>query len=461
MYERGNNKKIVVIGDIMLDEYVWGTINRVSPESCCPVLLSNQTSFQLGGAANVAYQIHALGNDVILAGVIGHDEPGNILAENLLRNSIDCRFVFKHDIVTTTKKRYVNDVHQQMFRVDKEERGHLSTTEISNIVTYLKQNAESINCIVLSDYNKGVLTNESCQSIITAARIVDLPIIIDIKTADIARYKGATIIKGNSKEIGSMLNHIGISNNITKENICFLKQQANVSLVVVTLGKEGIAGIDNNNNYIKHNANQVLVYDVTGAGDIVTAYISVLFNIKPFGEVLKIANKAAGIKVTKFGNSKVLFNEVIEADNKIKEAYEISSIAKGEKIVFTNGCFDILHAGHVDLLQYAKSKGDILVVGLNTDESIRRIKGKNRPVNNLEMRIKVLSAICVVDYIVCFREDTPEKIIHEIKPDVLIKGGDYTLENIVGADYVLKRGGIVEAMPIHYHVSTTQILSSL
>ena len=231
--------------------------------------------------------------------------------------------------------------------------------------------------------------------------------------------------------------------------------------MVVTLGKAGIVGIDCNDYYISHSANQVMVYDVTGAGDIVTAYLGVLFNRLPFDKILGLANKAAEIKVTKFGNSHVSFNELCQSRDKTKNTSEIKELTKGKIVVFTNGCFDVLHAGHIDLLQYAKTKGDVLVVGLNTDDSIRRLKGDKRPINNLEMRIKVLSAINEVDYIVCFDEDTPEKIIHDIKPNVLIKGGDYSIENIVGAEFVQGNGGIVESMPFHYNLSTTKILSCL
>lgn len=462
MQELDNSKKnIIVIGDIMLDEYVFGTVNRVSPESCCPVLHSQRISYQLGGAANVAFQINKLGRKVFLAGIIGKDNSASVILGELSANSIDSRLLFKHDNVTTTKTRYVNDVHQQMFRVDNEEYSCFIKDELNDILSFLKENKENIDCIILSDYNKGVLTCDSCQAIINAANQLQIISVVDIKTPDIKKYQNATVVKGNLKEFATFFPLAENVEDSIETSIRTLKQDLKSKFLAVTLGKKGISGIDSQDNYIHHKANQVMVYDVTGAGDIVTAYIGTNLNDYPFSEVLNLANKAAGIKVTRFGNSYVPFSEVSPSNSKIIKASDIPSLTKGKTIVFTNGCFDVFHAGHADLLHYAKSKGDVLVVGINTDESVKRLKGEKRPVNTLDMRTKVLSSISDVNYIVCFDEATPDKIIREIHPDVLIKGGDYDINNIVGADFVQSYGGIVEAMPFHYNQSTTKILSCL
>lgn len=461
MLGQDKEKLIVVVGDIMLDEYVFGTVNRVSPESCCPILLSQTTSVQLGGAANVADQIRKLGKEVLLVGVIGKDKAGEVLSREFTKTMIDDRFVFTHDIVTTKKTRFVNDVHQQMFRVDNEEYEKLEEDEVYAVVTFLKENANSIHCVILSDYNKGVLTKNSCQAIIKVASENSIPTIVDIKVPDATKYQNATVIKGNLKEFSAFFKSSDTKAVDFDEDMRILKQKMNASSVVVTLGRNGMMAIDEEGHIIKHHANQVLVYDVTGAGDIVTAYIGTLYDSMSFDMVLKLANKAAEIKVTRFGNSHVSFNELLPCKGKVKEVSEILELTRGKKIVFTNGCFDVLHAGHIDLLQYAKTKGDILVVGVNSDISVKRLKGSSRPINSLEMRTRVLAAIGDIDYIVCFDDDTPERIIHEINPHVLIKGGDYTLENIVGADYVKSNGGMVEAMPFHYNLSTSKILSCL
>ena len=462
MQEQDRKKKcVVVIGDIMLDEYILGTVERVSPESCSPILLAKRSTLQLGGAANVAYQIHRLGRDVVLVGIIGKDKPSETLLEELSCHSISSQLVFRHDIVTTQKTRFVNDVHQQMFRVDHEEYDSLDDSETNAILSFLEENADYIDCIILSDYNKGVLTKDSCQSIIRLANKLCVPTLVDVKVPDIAKYENATVIKGNLKEFSAFSPAVDNQRFDIENDLRVIKQKANASFVVVTLGKKGIAGIDSNDHFVSHPANLVMVYDVTGAGDIVMAYIGVLLNSMSFDDVLYYANKAAGIKVSRFGNSHVAFCEVFQEEGKVKSIPEITALTKDKVLVFTNGCFDIFHAGHVDLLHYAKTRGDVLVVGMNTDESVKRLKGENRPINNLEMRMKVLSAVNDVDYIVSFDEDTPERIIKELHPDVLIKGGDYTLETIVGADFVLSYGGKVETMPIHYSQSTTKILSCL
>ena len=458
--DKKDNKFIVVVGDIMLDEYVFGTVSRVSPESCCPILLSQRTSIQLGGAANVAFQISHLGQKVYLAGIIGKDEEGDTLCQILAANAINDKLVFIHESITTKKIRFVNDVHQQMFRVDKEEQSLLTKTETQSIISFMQENANNIDCIVLSDYDKGVLTSETCQTIIRTANYLSINTIVDIKVPDMTRYLNAYIIKGNLKEITAFFPDSEKSNPI-EDLIRILKEKAHSSGIVVTLGKDGIIGIDENNNIIKHSAHQLMVYDVTGAGDIVTAYMGALVNNMSLDDVMNYANKAASIKVSRFGNSHVSFNEIFPGDSKIRDTHDILSLRQGKTLVFTNGCFDIFHAGHADLLHYAKSRGDILVVGINSDESVKRLKGKGRPINNLLMRTKVLSSIIDVDYIVCFEEDTPERIIKEIHPDVLIKGGDYNTDSIVGSDFVLSNGGKVETMPVHFHQSTSKILSSL
>lgn len=462
MQEQDKNKKnIIVIGDIMLDEYVFGTVNRVSPESCCPVLLSQRISYQLGGAANVAYQINKLGRKVFLVGIIGKDNSASIIYNELSANGIDDSLLFKHDVVTTKKTRYVNDVHQQMFRVDNEEYSNFTKEETGAIISYLKENKDNIDCVILSDYNKGVLTCDSCQEFINATNRLGITSIVDIKTPDVKKYLNATIVKGNLKEFSAFFPRIKNVEESIETSMQTLKKELKSQFLAITLGKRGISGIDSQGNYIHHKANQVMVYDVTGAGDIVTAYIGTYLSNFSFSEVLNIANKAGGIKVTRFGNSHVMFSEVSPSDGKIRKASDIPYLTKGKTIVFTNGCFDVFHAGHADLLHYAKSKGDVLVVGINTDESVKMIKGDKRPINSLDMRTKVLSSISDVDYIVCFNTSTPEEIIKEIRPNVLIKGGDYTLDCIVGADFVQSYGGKVETMPFHYNQSTTKILAAL
>ena len=331
--DKNDNKFIVVVGDIMLDEYVYGTVSRVSPESCCPILLSQRTSIQLGGAANVAFQISHLGKRVYLAGIIGKDDEGETLCKVLKANTINDNLVFRHESITTKKIRFVNDVHQQMFRVDREKRAFLTKAETECIISFIQENAKNIDCIVLSDYDKGVLTRESCQAIIRSANSQSLPTIVDIKVPDMTRYLNATLIKGNRKEFCSLFPDSEKGNPL-EELICILKMRIHSSSIIVTLGKDGIIGIDKDNSIFKHSAHQLMVYDVTGAGDIVTAYIGVLMNQMSFEDVMKYANEAASIKVSRFGNSHVTFDEIFPRDSKVKNANEISNLHQGKTIVF-------------------------------------------------------------------------------------------------------------------------------
>ena len=451
-------KEIIVIGDVMLDEYVFGTVNRVSPESCCPVLLKHNIKYQLGGAANVAYQLAKMGQSVTLFGIIGKDPSAIIVKKLLKENNIVSRLV-EHDICTTKKTRFINDVMQQMFRADEEVHNSFTLTELEELTNYIQTNSFKISNIVLSDYNKGVLESNHCQQIIRTSNLYGINTFVDIKVQDKARYTGATIVKGNKKEICRLMQADQEESFDYISKIGKIQKDLEAKAIVVTEGKDGI-GLFEDNKWTKSASRQVSIYDVTGAGDIVIAYISMLYGILPLSEIIEIANEAASIKVTRFGNSYVSLDEITKGSkSKIVNLKDLLYLSQGKKVVFTNGCFDILHAGHVDLLRYAKKKGDILVVGLNSDNSIKRLKGENRPINNFELRSNVLSAIADVDYIIEFDDDTPINIIRSISPHALIKGGDYIIDTIVGAEHVLSYGGIVEAMPFNYNISTTKILN--
>lgn len=446
--------QVVVVGDVMLDEYIMGTVTRVSPESCCPILLKQNSQYQLGGAANVAYQLSKLGREVVLFGIVGNDSTSHIM-QKLLKECNVVSHLFEHNICTTKKTRFINDVMQQMFRFDEETYEIFSESDLNTIHNYIICNYSHIDCIVLSDYNKGVLDNHNCQSIINLANKLNIASIVDIKVQTKERYIGATVIKGNKKEITSFFNNAGLPR--TETELQSLKDMFMAEAIIITEGKDGIA-MFNDNGYYHTSSRQVSVYDVTGAGDVVTAYLAYLHGTMPLMEIIDIANIAASIKVGRLGNSHVKLKEITSNNDKIIELEDFLSISRGKRIAFTNGCFDILHAGHVELLHYAKTKGDLLVVALNSDESIKRLKGNKRPVNNFELRATVLSAIEDVDYIIKFEEDTPLDLIKKISPYALIKGGDYSIDTIVGSNYVLSYGGIVCAMPITYDISTTQIL---
>ena len=459
MQEQIDSHKILVIGDCMLDEYNWGEVSRVSPESCCPILKKTFISYSCGGAANVAYQLQHIGCNVLLAGIIGNDDTGNKLKE-LLKKNIDI-YLYVHKIKTTRKIRFINNVRQQMFRVDEEEYEVLTSEDLLDIKQRIEVESKHLKCIVISDYNKGVLTPFSTQEIINYAHKLSIPVVIDIKEANIEKYYEADLVKGNFIELCNFFP----SDDINKDNVgqyaLKLKERLKANYVVITLGQDGMVGISNDNIEYRVKAYQLPVYDVTGAGDVVTAFLAAYIDkLEYFPDVLNIANKAASIKVGKFGNIPVSISDIFSC-KKIVTVEELMPLICNSKVVFTNGCFDILHAGHVNLLQKAKDLGDILVVGLNSDTSVKRIKGDKRPINSQEDRIEVLSGLQSVDYIVLFDEDTPLKLIESIKPSILVKGGDYLADEIVGADFVKNNNGEVITIPFVHFTSTTKILSKL
>lgn len=453
-----DSKKIVVVGDIMIDEYIYGDVNRVSPESCCPILHEKNQSFQLGGAANVAFQIKRLGADVSLVGIVGNDSHGNEILGMLKKEGIDCENVFVHKMKTTCKKRYINHLNQQMFRSDIEEPANLTESEIEQVLQFISR--KDVSCITISDYNKGVVSDDVCSKIIIQGRWHNAVVLVDIKEPKVEKYQGATVVKGNKKEVFGMISSLNMNNGI--ESIASLRKKLQASVLVMTCGGDGIIAVDERGNHYNYPAEERHVFDVTGAGDIVTAYCSYLIsNNYQLKQVLYYANKAANIKVERFGNSHVGLDEVLPEYTKNIYLQQLKERTKGKRIVFTNGCFDIVHAGHIDMLQKAKSMGDILVVAVNNDESVRKLKGADRPYNTLDKRTKVLSAIACVDYIIPFEDLTPIHLIEEIHPSVLVKGGDYTGKNIVGAEFVKSYGGEVCIIPFVYNTSSTQLIEHL
>ncbi len=460
MSNQNNEPLTVVIGDVMLDKYVYGTVERVSPESCCPILKETSCEYQLGGAANVAKQLRRMGANVVLIGIVGKDNNGERIRQLLTQEKIDISFLFNYDTVTICKTRYINDLHLQMFRKDTEAFFSFTPDDEKAILESISK--KTIDSIVISDYNKGTVSKTLCHKVICWANRLDIDIIVDIKEPDIHKYKGATIVKGNKTEIRNLLEQLPDKKS-TKGSLIQLRKALDTKILVVTCGENGIMAVDENATFTEYPCQKQMVFDVTGAGDIVTSYISFFLNKKnmSFDRILYYSNKAASIKIGRLGNSYVGINEVLNESKKTITTTEFTKLKNGSKVVFTNGCFDIVHAGHIDLLQKAKREGDILVVGLNSDDSIKKIKGANRPVNKLELRIKILSSIQYVDYIIVFDDDTPIKIIEAIKPDVLVKGGDYSFNNIVGADYVCAHGGRVITIPFIYNISTTDIINKI
>ena len=439
--------KILVVGDLMIDHYLWGSSERISPEAPVPVVNVDSESTVLGGAGNVINNLNALGAVVDVISVIGECETSKELKDLLCDIKIETQYLITQKNRVTSKKSRIIAAQQQVVRYDRE-----STSEINNksqvaILKVFKKIVNNYDVILLSDYGKGVLTFELTQSLISIANENKKKLLVDPKGLDYSKYKGAYLLTPNKKEASEATNIIIKDNESLTQSIRILKDQINLTVSLITLSEKGVAIFDNELRIHPTVAREV--FDVTGAGDTILASLGFALSCnKDIDEAIKFANLASGVVVGKIGSATATLNEIIEyesslnkstSDEHIKTWDEISSIISelknnDKKIVFTNGCFDILHIGHVKYLEKAKNFGDILILGLNSDDSTHRLKGKNRPINTQDDRAYILASLEVVDYVVIFNEDTPLDLIKLIKPDVLVKGGDYEGKEVVGQD---------------------------
>lgn len=472
-------KRVLVIGDAMLDIYHFGQVDRISPEAPVPVFLESEGRRCVpGGAANVAVNLAAIGLEVSFCAIVGDDRNGQEFLELMEENHIDTELVkMSGERKTITKSRYIGQGNQQILRVDDEDIGDVSLDEIKSIMDQVESRMDQYGIVVLSDYKKGFLTREITRQLITIADSKKVPVLADVKDTEFTKYGLSTVLKPNRKELELLTGMDVRTKDKVLEAAKYLCREAPCRFVLVTLGAEGMLLADEKGliQEIESAANEV--FDVTGAGDTSIAYLAAEMAMgKEIREAMVIANYAAGIQVSKVGTSVVYPYEVYDAMRRAGLSYgtesdgyglsdKISSICKrkerGDKIVFTNGCFDILHTGHVTYLQEARKMGDVLVVGLNSDDSVRRLKGEERPINCLEDREIMLSALSSVDYVIPFEEDTPIRLIERIRPDILVKGGDYEPKNIVGSEVVLKSGGRVEVIPFVEGHSTTEIIGKI
>ncbi|WP_022849934.1 bifunctional D-glycero-beta-D-manno-heptose-7-phosphate kinase/D-glycero-beta-D-manno-heptose 1-phosphate adenylyltransferase HldE [Limisalsivibrio acetivorans] len=436
--------KVLVVGDIMLDRYFFGSVGRISPEAPVPVVKVNSTRDTLGGAGNVVSNIAHLGADAVVLGSCGRDENAEQVRSLLSEIGAECSFI-ERDFPTVTKLRVVGE-KQQIVRLDFEEPAPLQSDDMEEMRRRVDDSIDGCGAVILSDYGKGVCTDEVCRYIIGRSIGLEIPVIIDPKGHDWTRYKGADIVTPNVKELGEVAGR-----NIPNEDDEIIEcareviERFGVKSIIVTRSQKGMSIITEESVvHIPTVAKEV--YDVSGAGDTVVATLAAsLSRGASLEEAAITANKAAGIVVSKMGTVPVKIDELNSLNT--RRSYmtldefmdELEGLrGRGKKVVFTNGCFDILHKGHVTYLKQAKELGDVLVLGLNSDESVRRLKGESRPVNSEEDRAEVLSALESVDYVVPFGEDTPAEMLSRIKPDFLVKGGDYTPETVVGREYAAK-----------------------
>lgn len=467
--------RCLVIGDLMLDEYLWGKTERISPEAPVQVVDVLREELRLGGAGNVVNNLVALGAQVAVCSVIGDDDNGRALLEDFNGRAVAVDAIFQDPARRTSRKTRVVASHQQIVRIDRESRDPLSVKMENQVCDWISSHANSFDVILLSDYLKGVLTPRVIESVVAAARPSAIPVLVDPKGTDFARYKGASILTPNRKEAEAAAGIAIRDNESLGRAANLIMERAGLENLLVTRSEEGMSLFFRNAEVVHIPTVAREVFDVSGAGDTVLASLAIgVAAGLGMAEAARLANIAAGIAVGKLGTSTVSPTEIINAvalthsdsDSKIKHVDVLSAIisaekGRGKRVVFTNGCFDLLHAGHVKYLQKARSLGDLLVLGLNSDASVRRLKGEKRPLIDEEERAHLLAALDCIDYVVLFDEDTPLELITALKPQILVKGGDYTVDGVVGKDVVEAYGGRVELVSFVDGKSTTNIIERI
>jgi D-beta-D-heptose 7-phosphate kinase/D-beta-D-heptose 1-phosphate adenosyltransferase len=472
--------RVLVVGDLMLDRYVWGDAERISQEAPVILLRAEKREERLGGASSVATMLRALGARVGLAGIVGADADAIRIRQLLAELGIDYESVLTDTGRTSTvKERYIGRAQhrhpQQMIRVDYEVRQPVGTAIEQELCKAIAAQVRRADVILVSDYDKGVCTPAVLAATIAAAKASGIRVLADpIRGGDYRKYHGCSAITPNRLEAGLATGRVLHSSAEALEAAAQLRDQLDLEAALVTLDKEGIALVHRDGRRQLFPTRPRQVYDITGAGDMVLAVLGMALAAgADYEPAIRLANIAGGLEVEKIGVATVTRDEILRdllharpGTDKVqtREAlvHEVESRRRlGQRIAFTNGCFDVLHAGHVQYLQEARAQADVLVVGLNSDASIRALKGPGRPINPVAARTLVLSALQAVDYVTVFDEPTPLELIQAIRPDVLVKGADYRKSEVVGADFVESHGGRVHLAALREGYSTTNILRRL
>lgn len=459
---------VVVVGDLMLDRYWFGDAKRVSQEAPVPVVDVDHIEDRPGGAANVALNVVSMGASCTLIGAVGDDEAGRALTETLSAAGVTCDFEVVPDWPTIMKLRVLSQ-KQQLLRTDFETA--LTPAQVAGLPARLEAALDGASVVVLQDYDKGTLAEP--EALVAATRKAGLPVVVDPKFKPFARYAGASILKPNRIEFERAVGP-WLDDDELLEKAAAVAGTHQIEALVITRGGEGNTVVSADGEHLHVPALPVDVFDETGAGDTSAAALGIT---RALGwkavDCARIANVASGLVVAKTGTSVVTGPELAaalaadeRADGGVMSQAQLSDSvalarAAGERVVFTNGCFDILHAGHVAYLEEARALGDRLIVAVNDDASVTRLKGVGRPVNPLEQRLRVLAGLAAVDWVVGFAEDTPEPLLERLAPDVLVKGGDYGVDEVVGAEIVRAAGGEVRVLSLVDDCSTTAIVDRI
>ncbi|HVS19058.1 MAG TPA: D-glycero-beta-D-manno-heptose-7-phosphate kinase [Planctomycetota bacterium] len=471
--ERLGTPRVLIVGDLILDSYVRGEVERISPEAPIPVLAARYTDERLGGAGNVAANLRAMEAEVELVAVLGDDERAVRLRALLEAHGIDASGCVADAARPTTEKTRMVTGSQQILRVDWESSAPIDEGIARRVLAGLEARVRASQAVILSDYGKGMLGRAVLEGVIGLARAAGVPVLVDPKGNDYARYRGATLVTPNRKEaedaLGRRLRDLAELPRAAGDLI----EQAGLDAAVITLGAEGIYHRTRDGEGRRVPTRARAVFDVTGAGDTVIAHLALGLAVGfSLDTAVEFANHAAGLVVAKLGAASVTRAELRaaflaegghEGGGKVleRESLERALAAwrkQGKRVVFTNGCFDVLHAGHVQYLRFARSQGDVLLVGVNDDASVRALKGESRPINTLEDRQAVLAALECVDAVTSFSETTPAEIVRRVTPQVLVKGEDWATKGVVGREWVEQHGGSVVLAPLLAGRSTTSIL---
>ncbi|WP_057623747.1 bifunctional D-glycero-beta-D-manno-heptose-7-phosphate kinase/D-glycero-beta-D-manno-heptose 1-phosphate adenylyltransferase HldE [Candidatus Berkiella cookevillensis] len=469
-YPNFSECKVVVIGDVMLDRYLHGDTSRISPEAPVPVVNIHGEEERVGGAANVAVNVAALGARCTLIAAIGQDEAGAMLKKMLLSQKVDCDLIESTYMSTITKLRVIGR-QQQLLRLDFEKYYAWSAKSLEHKLEAKLSNAK---VLIISDYAKGMIAEP--QALIQFAKARGIRVVVDPKNEDLSVYQGADILTPNMKEFEAMVGECHSDDDIVMRAQALIHQY-NFEALLITRGAHGMTLVEKHNNQYHHiPAKAREVFDITGAGDTVVAVLATCLGLdKDYLFSAKLSNVAAGISVGKLGTATIGVEELDRHFSETDINRSISGVvnknqlllalkkhkAQNQKIVMTNGCFDLLHTGHLAYLQEAKALGDCLVVAVNDDDSVKRLKGESRPLNRLHDRMLALAALKSVDYVVSFSEDTPRALISDVLPDVLVKGGDYETTQIAGAQEVMANGGEVKILQFVDGYSTTQLVERI
>lgn len=460
--------RVLVVGDVMLDRYWHGGTSRISPEAPVPVVRVEDAEDRPGGAANVALNITSLGGHAALAGVIGDDDNAEILQASLAASGVSTYFQCSAGIPTITKLRVMSR-NQQLLRLDFEQR--LNSVDTSELVSQVEQVLPDCDVVILSDYGKGTLNQ--VENLIANARAEGKRVLIDPKGQDFSKYRGASLITPNLTEFEAVVGHCATDAELSSRGEA-LRAELELEALLITRSEKGMTLIREGHAPLHLPTRAQEVFDVTGAGDTVIGLMGLaLASGHAFPEAMMLANLGAGLVVAKPGTATLSIAELYTAlhGDKLAEFGVIEPVVlieavraaqlRGERVVMTNGCFDILHAGHVAYLEQAKRLGDRLIVAVNDDASIGRLKGPKRPINPLNRRMQVLAGLGAVDWVVPFSDDTPQALIEAVLPDILVKGGDYRPEDIAGGAAVMANGGEVKVLGFEDGVSTSAMISSI